>query len=138
MTTQPESTVDDLYGPGAADTFKTGHVISLTLSDGMERTATVVKGFTPFTLSQVLLVDAHDCPGVVSPVVIKIYDPRFIKSRKRLSTESFPWSLELEVTVAERRNAIVRGDHEDDFDEYVFKNAVFFEENLYRAANEAF
>jgi serine/threonine protein kinase len=128
--------MDELYGPGAAETLQVGHSISLTLSDDMECTATFIKAFTPFTQSQVLLVNVHDCPGVVNPVIIKIYDPRFMGYRKQFS---FPWSLELEIAVAERRDAIIRGDREDDYNAYQADiNPVFFEEHLYRTANEAF
>ncbi|KAF9512541.1 hypothetical protein BS47DRAFT_1054620 [Hydnum rufescens UP504] len=108
----------------------------------VECTATVIKPFLPFTKSQVFLVDVHGAPnGTPSPMILKIFDPRFIEDRLTRSSDSnHPWSLENELAAAERRAAVIRGDREDDYDEMNFLDfdEVLWEEYSYRAMQLAF
>ncbi|KAJ6616424.1 hypothetical protein B0H10DRAFT_2036930 [Mycena sp. CBHHK59/15] len=96
-----------IYQPGAQ--------ISLNLrscdDDKTERNvqATVVKAFTPFTMSQVLLVDINPpIPDVLVPAessfILKVYDPRFLQHRKGTkSSAPHPWTIAAETTAAKRR-----------------------------------
>ncbi|KAJ7698679.1 hypothetical protein B0H17DRAFT_1129712 [Mycena rosella] len=95
--------------------YQPGSQISLNLrscaDDKSERNvqATVVKAFTPFTMSQVLLVDinppiADGLPPAKSSFVLKVYDPRFLQHRKGTKASApHPWTLAAEITAARRR-----------------------------------
>jgi serine/threonine protein kinase len=131
----------ELYGPGGTDSYSIDHTFSLSLSDGQTCTATVVKAFTPFTQSQILLVNVHGCAAVSNPAILKIYDPRYMNDREQAppSLPRRPWSLELEIAAAQRRDAITRGEREDDYEDGDRSaDPVLFEEQLYRAATDAF
>ncbi|KAJ7762740.1 hypothetical protein DFH07DRAFT_402783 [Mycena maculata] len=96
-----------IYQPGAQ--------ISLNLrscaDDKTERNvqATVAKAFTPFTMSQVLLVDINppipdNLPVANASFILKVYDPRFLQHRKGTkSSAPHPWTLAAENTAARRR-----------------------------------
>ena len=78
------------------------------------------KVFTPFSTSQVILVRLQNIPpGLVSTFscnslyVLKVYDPRYIKNRKRFFAEDGrlvqdekPWSLEAERKATMYRNSL--------------------------------
>ncbi|KAJ7477232.1 hypothetical protein B0H11DRAFT_1296658 [Mycena galericulata] len=95
--------------------YQPGAQISLNLrscaDDKSERNvqATVVKAFTPFTMSQVLLVDIIPpvpdiLPTEKTSFVLKVYDPRFLQHRKGTkSSAPHPWTLAAESTAARRR-----------------------------------
>ena len=97
------------YQPGSALRFRINEDII---------TATIVRVFTPFTYSQVVVVrlnHAHTFGQIRLPenflLVAKIYDVRFIKERDGIFNKRFrkqveiphPWSYELEVSAAQRR-----------------------------------
>jgi serine/threonine protein kinase len=138
----------DYYGPDEAESYRVGQTLPLTLADGSTCTATVLKAFLPLTQSLVLLVSVEGCATLVHPVVLKIYDPRYMKNRKRAPPNHRPWSLEVEIAAATRRDAVVRGervdghetdakdDEKDEEDEY--EKRVLFEEKLYGLAKDAF
>ncbi|KAF7330861.1 hypothetical protein MVEN_02425500 [Mycena venus] len=71
--------------------------------------ATVVKAFTPFTMSQVLLVDVNPpvpdiLPTTTTTFILKVYDPRFLQHRQGTkSSAPHPWTLAAETTAARRR-----------------------------------
>ncbi|KAJ7484455.1 hypothetical protein FB451DRAFT_1083880 [Mycena latifolia] len=95
--------------------YQPGAQLSLNLrscaDDKTERNvqATVAKAFTPFTMSQVLLVDINPpipdlLPAAKSSFVLKVYDPRFLQHRKGTKTSApHPWTLAAESTAARRR-----------------------------------
>jgi serine/threonine protein kinase len=106
----------------------------------VECTATVIKPFLPITKSQVFLVDVHGAlNGVPSPMILKIFDPRFLEDRIGHSRDH-PWSLENELAAAERRAAVIRGDRQDDYDQEDFFDfdEVLWEEYAYREMQLAF
>ncbi|KAF7354871.1 hypothetical protein MSAN_01401600 [Mycena sanguinolenta] len=70
--------------------------------------ATVVKAFTPFTMSQVLLLDINPPLPDILPTntkfILKVYDPRFLQHRQGTkSSAPHPWTLAAETTAARRR-----------------------------------
>ncbi|KAJ7089299.1 hypothetical protein B0H15DRAFT_840284 [Mycena belliarum] len=95
--------------------YQPGAQLSLNLrscvDDKTERNvqATVAKAFTPFTMSQVLLVDINPpipdiLSGAKTSFVLKVYDPRFLQHRKGTkSSAPHPWTLKAETTAARRR-----------------------------------
>ncbi|KAJ7690162.1 hypothetical protein B0H16DRAFT_1655573 [Mycena metata] len=95
--------------------YRPGAQISLNLrscaDDRTERNVqvTVVKAFTPFTMSQVLLVNINlpvpdILPAGSTSFVLKVYDPRFLQHRKGTkSSAPHPWTLAAETTAARRR-----------------------------------
>ncbi|KAJ6532687.1 hypothetical protein DFH09DRAFT_1407917 [Mycena vulgaris] len=95
--------------------YQPGAQISLNLrscaDDRTERNvqATVVKALTPFTMSQVLLVDIDSpipdiLPATKTSFILKVYDPRFLQHRKGTkSSAPHPWTLAAETTAARRR-----------------------------------
>ncbi|KAI4525880.1 hypothetical protein K525DRAFT_265636 [Schizophyllum commune Loenen D] len=80
--------------------FAPGRVLTLDIKDGVRLDFTVDRLFTPVTKSVVVV--AHCDQFSPSPVVLKIYDPRFINNRNgRESTYGrtrppHPWSLAAE------------------------------------------
>ncbi len=80
--------------------------------------------------------------------VLKLYDPRFIDDRLPLGRHlkdkpvgiGHPWSLDLEVASVQRREAIRRGEFEDNFPEHLWSDAdpILWEENLYRLSKYRF
>ncbi|KAJ7265913.1 hypothetical protein B0H12DRAFT_1100098 [Mycena haematopus] len=94
------------YQPGA-------HIsLNLRSCDGDETVrnvqAIVVKAFTPFTMSQVLLLDiSPPVPDILPPntsFILKVYDPRFLQHRRGTkSSAPHPWTLAAETTAARRR-----------------------------------
>jgi serine/threonine protein kinase len=130
----------------SADHFAPGTIFSLFLTvdkEVFECNACILRPFVPFTKSQVLLVELqpHIC-GIPSPVVLKVYDPRFINDREKSSPEipDHPWSLSLEIAAAERRKAIAPKERLDDYDErnYFHFDELLREEFFYRATEDAF
>ncbi|KAJ7098331.1 hypothetical protein C8R44DRAFT_748177 [Mycena epipterygia] len=95
------------YQPGAQISLN----IRSCVDDKTERNvqATVVKAFTPFTMSQVLLVDINPpipdvLPTAKTSFILKVYDPRFLQHRKGTkSSAPHPWTLAAETTAARRR-----------------------------------
>ncbi|KAJ7255259.1 hypothetical protein C8J57DRAFT_1345885 [Mycena rebaudengoi] len=94
--------------------YEPGAQLSLDLRSCVDDTecnvqATVVKAFTPFTMSQVLLVKIDSpvpdiLPEECSTFVLKVYDPRFLQHRKgSKSSAPHPWTLAAETTAAKRR-----------------------------------
>jgi hypothetical protein len=132
-------TPEDLYGLDAAETYKANSVISLSFSDGSSCSATVLKAFLPPTQSLVLLVNVEGCATVTNPAILKIHDSRFMESRDGAGSDYRPWSLELEIMAVERRDAITRGERDDDYDAVGWMDdPLLFEEHLHRAAKTAF
>nr|GAT59817.1 predicted protein [Mycena chlorophos] len=86
----------------SSGTFAAGDTIQLRLEDGLERRYTIIKLFLPFTRSVVLLARPDQQTG---PVVLKLYDPRYLNERHVLSQyrPSFPWDAKLEREAAETR-----------------------------------
>ncbi|KAF8487937.1 hypothetical protein JB92DRAFT_3148402 [Gautieria morchelliformis] len=130
---------------------ETGYILSLSITwkgndEPSKCTATVIKAFTPFTKSQVLLVHVHGAPQETPPsMILKIYDPRFFDDERKKPFESScipdrPWSLENESAAAERRAAVTRGEREDDYheDDYYEFDKVLWEEYFYRAMHTSF
>lgn len=65
----------------------------------------VIRGFTPFTQSQVLLVrPAYNFNSLPSSFVLKIYDPRFDTHRQRKSYQH-PWTYNAEASAAAKRTS---------------------------------
>ncbi|KAJ7229132.1 hypothetical protein GGX14DRAFT_616950 [Mycena pura] len=91
------------YQPGAQLTLN----IRSCADDKTERNvqATVAKALTPFTMSQVLLVEINPpTPGILPSVILKVYDPRFLQHREGTkSSAPHPWTLAAETTAARRR-----------------------------------
>ncbi|KAJ7163827.1 hypothetical protein C8R43DRAFT_988830 [Mycena crocata] len=95
--------------------YQLGAQISLNLrscaDDKTERNvqATVAKALTPFTMSQVLLVDINPpipdiLPAAKLGFILKVYDPRFLQHRKGTKASApHPWTLAAETTAARRR-----------------------------------
>ena len=75
------------------DYYRPGSILSLQLTTHIT-SATVMDLFTPFTMSQVLLVRLHEGPFRI----VKVYDPRFFNYRQASKNwPAHPWSYELEV-----------------------------------------
>jgi serine/threonine protein kinase len=133
--------VDIMSNSSADEFFAPGHILTLSLTIDQaifECKASILQPFQPFTKSQILLVELQPpISGIPSPVILKIYDPRFINDRVRRRR---PWSLSLEVAAAERREAIARNERLDDYDEenWIDFDEVLCEEDFYRTANERF
>ncbi|KAF8211646.1 hypothetical protein K438DRAFT_1807657 [Mycena galopus ATCC 62051] len=94
--------------------YQPGAQISLNLrscdGDATARNvqATVVKAFTPFTMSQVLMLDINPPhPDILPPntsFILKVYDPRFLQHRQGTkSSGPHPWTLAAETVAARRR-----------------------------------
>ncbi|KAG6333041.1 hypothetical protein ID866_6049 [Astraeus odoratus] len=71
----------------------------------------VLRSFTPFTKAQVYLVRAEADTDLPSPLILKIYDPRFLDERRT----DRPWTLAGESIATEKRD---RGEVPDDFNAY--------------------
>ncbi|KAF7331841.1 hypothetical protein MKEN_00064200 [Mycena kentingensis (nom. inval.)] len=77
---------------------------------------TVAKALTPFTMSQVLLVDVYPpvpniLPAATASFILKVYDPRFLQHRKGTKNSApHPWTLAAEATAARRRELAVTQD----------------------------
>jgi serine/threonine protein kinase len=137
-----------LSNSSADQFFAPGHTLSLSLTVDqaiLECKASILKAFVPFTKSQVLLVKLQpDINGIPSPIILKVYDPRFINDRERPSPSSFipdrPWSLSLEIAAAERRKAVAHNERPDDYDEENFTDfdELLWEEFFYRTTEDAF
>jgi serine/threonine protein kinase len=153
----PANRAIDYYGPDEAESYRVGQTLPLTLADGSTCTATVLRAFLPVTQSLVLLVSVEGCAALEHPVILKIYDPRYMKNRKAPPPHDRPWSLELEIAAAERRDTVARGervdghetdadddkedeeDDESDSNESVgYDTRVLFEEELYDLAHRSF
>ncbi|KAF8512914.1 hypothetical protein JB92DRAFT_3168798 [Gautieria morchelliformis] len=110
------------YIESSDESHEAGFTLSLSITwngrdEPSECIATVIKAFTPFTKSQVLLVHVHGAPDGTPPsMILKTYDPRFFDEHEKPSKRSWiparPWSLEKESAAAERRAAVTRGEHE--------------------------
>ena len=115
----------------SAELFGLGYILHLSLTIDqaiIECKASILKPFLRFTKSQALLVELQPpISGIPSNIVLKIYDPRFINDRDRISDHipNRPWSLSLETVAAERREAITRNERLDDYDE---NNWIDFDE----------
>ena len=128
--------------------FACGSILTLFLTVDQavfECNAYILKAFVPFTKSQVLLVELQPpIFGIPSPIILKVYDPRFIGDRERPSPSSRildrPWSLSLEIATAERRKAIARNEHLDDYDDLCYGDfdELLWEECFYRTTEDAF
>ncbi|KAK7061290.1 hypothetical protein R3P38DRAFT_2828653 [Favolaschia claudopus] len=98
------------YQPGAQITLNLRSCNSDDDKATRNAQATVVKALTPFTMSQVLLVDINPpspdiIPAVNSSFILKVYDPRFLQHRKgSTSSRPHPWTLDAETTAARRRS----------------------------------
>ncbi|KAI0685540.1 hypothetical protein BC835DRAFT_1383501 [Cytidiella melzeri] len=92
----------------ASQMFAVGRRVSLTTKERL-LTFTITKPFTPFTKSIVLL--AHCAELGTDPVIIKIYDPRFLDERFSTvpSQPSHTWTLAAERAATEM--------HPDAYDE---------------------
>ena len=77
--------------------YSSGSRLSLQFATGVA-SVTVVEPFTPFTMSQVLLVLMNNLP-----IVVKVYDPRFLDHRKA-SRRSLarPWNFDIEIETIRR------------------------------------
>jgi len=94
--------------------------LTVTLSGQHTITFISEKVFTPFSTSQVIVVRSQNIPpGLVSTFshdslyVLKIYDPRYVKDRKRFFADDGrlvqgekPWSLEAEREATTYRNSL--------------------------------
>ncbi|KAF8344721.1 hypothetical protein F5887DRAFT_1134365 [Amanita rubescens] len=125
--------------------FASGRILTLSLTVDQavfECNASILKQFLPFTKSQVLLVELQPpISGIPSPVILKVYDPRFINDSERPSVDpDRPWSLFLEIAAAERRKAIARKERLDDYGEtdYIDFDGLLWEEEFYRTTEDAF
>jgi tRNA A-37 threonylcarbamoyl transferase component Bud32 len=79
--------------------YHPGSTLPLQLATSIA-SATIMRSFTPFTMSQVLLVRLHD-NGPTR--IVKVYDPRFAKHRLAYkSRTAHPWSHELEAKAISR------------------------------------
>ncbi|KAJ7067875.1 hypothetical protein C8F01DRAFT_978646 [Mycena amicta] len=95
------------YQPGAQLTIN----IRSCVDDKTERNVqvTVAKALTPFTMSQVLIVDVNApipeiLPAATTSFILKVYDPRFLQHRNGThSSAPHPWTLAAETTAARRR-----------------------------------
>jgi hypothetical protein len=87
--------------------------------DSLGCNASILKPFVPFTKSQVLLVELKPhISGIPSPVILKVYDPRFTNDRAHAFFPGRPWSLSLEIATAERSVLIMltlKGVYFEDF-----------------------
>jgi hypothetical protein len=106
-------TLENLYGPGASVLYEPGRVVQFRLHDPVKSnhaslySATILRAFTPFSLSMTLLVRLIDETATLPrTLVLKIYDPRFFSTRKGappLGSPHQPWSLEVEMLATARR-----------------------------------
>nr|GAT46147.1 predicted protein [Mycena chlorophos] len=95
------------YQPGAQLTIN----IRSCIDETIERTVdvTIAKALTPFTMSQVLLVDIEPpipdiLPAATNSLVLKVFDPRFLQHRNGTKGSApHPWTLAAETTAARRR-----------------------------------
>ncbi|KAI9070265.1 hypothetical protein FKP32DRAFT_1670453 [Trametes sanguinea] len=81
----------------APDFLSAGHTISFTsAADQRPFTFNIIKPFEPWTKSAVFLVRADELSH--EPVVLKVYDPRFLDDRlfETPSAPARPWTLEAE------------------------------------------
>ncbi|KAL4066703.1 hypothetical protein J3A83DRAFT_215091 [Scleroderma citrinum] len=98
--------------------FPPGFPLSLRL-DGESTPATfhVIRPFTPFTKAQVYLVRPESHKDFPSPLVLKVFDPRYLDDRfpKHAHRPSRPWTLAAESLAIQKRE---QGEITDDFDIY--------------------
>ncbi len=125
-----------------------GDPLNLTLtpldsSKTISFTASIIEVFSPITKSLVVHIRIlESSASLPATAVLKLYDPRFTNERLPLGESlkdisvgiEHPWSLDLEVASVQRREAIRRGELEDDFSEYAWitANPIQWEEHLYR------
>ncbi|KAI0779701.1 hypothetical protein C8Q74DRAFT_1316216 [Fomes fomentarius] len=121
--------------------FSAGETITLS-TDSRTLTFTIDRPFTPFTKSVVLLARSTDLGP--DPVVIKIYDPRFLDERISAveSQPSRPWTLAAEQAAAVLPSGAVDEDKlwEDEPDEPVgqAERAALWEEHFRRLSAECY
>ena len=91
--------IPDHYHPGSQLSAK------IVGRDGLVTDAsyTVVEAFTPFTMSQVLVVQTNHKSQ--SRIILKIYDPRFFSHRFKGRIQR-PWSYHAEKEAARQRAAL--------------------------------
>jgi serine/threonine protein kinase len=96
--------------------FSPGQTITLRTESKLIQ-YTVLKLFEPITKSVVLLVRESDADETSTPVVMKMYDPRYLDERSPPKVTAYwvnrPWTLEHEKAAAEIRDAVERGDIEN-------------------------
>ena len=122
---------DQLFAPGSILT------LSLTTDQGVfECNASILKPFLLFTRSQVLLVELQPhISGIPPHVALKVYDPRFMKDRSpSFLCDGHPWSLSLEIEVAEHRQAFARNEPLD----YANIEGVSWENFFFQLTEDAF
>ena len=125
------SSADQFFAPGSVLT------LFLTINQAVfECNASILKIFVPFKKSQVLLVELQPrISGIPSAVILKVYDPRFVKGREPTSfTPGHPWSLSLEIAAAEHRKAFARRERF----EYVDFEGEYWENVFYDLTEDAF
>ena len=90
--------VPDYYHPGSQLSAK------IVNHDGLviDASYTVVDAFTPFTMSQVLVVQTNHKSQ--SPIILKVYDPRCFSHRFKGRIQH-PWSYDAEKEAARQRAA---------------------------------
>ena len=90
--------VPDYYHPGSQLSAK------IVNHDGLviDASYTVVDAFTPFTMSQVLVVQTNHKSQ--SPIILKVYDPRCFSHRFKGRIQH-PWSYRAEKEAARQRAA---------------------------------
>ncbi|RDX54306.1 hypothetical protein OH76DRAFT_1082478 [Lentinus brumalis] len=121
--------------------FSAGQNISLT-TNGRTLTFSIERPFTPFTKSVVLLASSTELGP--DPVVIKIYDPRFLDERVSVveSQPSRPWSLAAEQAAAALPSGAFDEDKlwEDEPDEAEGRaeRAALWEEHFRRLSAECY
>jgi len=127
------SSADQFFAPGSILT------LLLTIDQAVfECNASILKIFIPFTKSQVLLVELQPrISRIPSLIILKVYDPRFIKDCEPTSsgfTPGHPWSLSLEIAAAEHRKAFACRECFD----YVDFEGVYWENGFYGFTEDAF
>jgi len=101
-------------------------------------TVQVIFPFTPFCMSQVLLVKPIGDPNALKlppKFILKVYDPRFYPYRLR--TANKPWSYAAETEAAEKRPAR-RNPEFDECNTPKTDDAVSWEEFFYQFSEEQF
>ena len=91
--------------------FPLGSPLSLRL-DGKNTLTTfrILRNFTPFTRGQVYLVRPESHEDFPSPLILKVYDPKF-RSDRFLPRRSRPWLLSVEtIAVVLREHGVITHD----------------------------
>ncbi|KAG6331095.1 hypothetical protein ID866_7992, partial [Astraeus odoratus] len=117
--------------------FPPNFVLSLVL-DAKSSPAVfrVLRSFTPFTKALVYLVRPEADTDLPSPLILKIYDPRFLDERYT----DHSWTLAAESIAAEKRD---RGEVPDAFNAYYLDDGVesepwHWEAHYFRIMKETF